>query len=198
MSLGPDFHDLVGEDLPEQERERLRRVHDLLVAAGPPPELTPALRETPRPPAPVSALFRRRRGAALLLAAALAAAALGGAYAAGRAGRGFDTERTLAMRGTAAAPGALASLRVGGKDEAGNWPMVMSVRGLATLPRGQLYELFLTRRGKAAASCGTFVVHGGTTEVTLNAPYRLKTFDGWVVTRHDESRPESGTVLLTT
>ena len=35
----PNFDDLIGEDVPAWERERLRRAHDLLVAAGPPPEL---------------------------------------------------------------------------------------------------------------------------------------------------------------
>ena len=41
---GPDFDELVGgDDLPGPERERLQRVHELLVAAGPPPELPPEL-----------------------------------------------------------------------------------------------------------------------------------------------------------
>ena len=32
---GPDFRELVGDDLPAEERARLQRVHDQLVAAGP-------------------------------------------------------------------------------------------------------------------------------------------------------------------
>jgi hypothetical protein len=40
---GPDFEELVGGDLEPRERERLLRVHEALVAAGPPPELTPDL-----------------------------------------------------------------------------------------------------------------------------------------------------------
>ena len=44
---GPDFDELVGELEPEEEA-RLRHVHELLVAAGPPPELPPALLEAPR------------------------------------------------------------------------------------------------------------------------------------------------------
>ena len=39
MSRPPHFGDLVGNDLSPAERERLERVHDMLVAAGPPPEL---------------------------------------------------------------------------------------------------------------------------------------------------------------
>ena len=49
MTDRPDFRELVG-DLPDEERARLERVHDLLIAAGPPPELPPALVEPdPRP-----------------------------------------------------------------------------------------------------------------------------------------------------
>ncbi|MEP7334479.1 MAG: hypothetical protein ABI717_01745, partial [Actinomycetota bacterium] len=70
---GPNFDELIG-DLPPDERERLRRVHELLVAAGPPPEL-PQLLSSP----PVRAL-RRRRAAALLVAAALALAAFGAGW----------------------------------------------------------------------------------------------------------------------
>ena len=36
---GPSFDDLVGDDLAPAERERLLRVHELLIQAGPPPEL---------------------------------------------------------------------------------------------------------------------------------------------------------------
>ena len=43
----PDFQDLVGDDLSPDERERLERVHDMLISAGPPPELPPELEEVP-------------------------------------------------------------------------------------------------------------------------------------------------------
>src|ERR671936_1903421 len=39
MTRPPDFDELVGPDAEAGERERLRRLHDLLVAAGPPPDL---------------------------------------------------------------------------------------------------------------------------------------------------------------
>ena len=39
MSQPPKLDDLVGSDLDPRERARLERVHDLLIAAGPPPEL---------------------------------------------------------------------------------------------------------------------------------------------------------------
>ena len=37
--MSPDFDELVGTDLEPDERERLERVHELLLEAGPPPEL---------------------------------------------------------------------------------------------------------------------------------------------------------------
>ena len=43
MSRPPDFDELVGNVEEPDERERLRRVHELLVEAGPPPDLSPAL-----------------------------------------------------------------------------------------------------------------------------------------------------------
>ena len=70
----PDFDELVGPDLDASERERLRRVHDALLAAGPPPDLGPRLGEPPVPSADVVPLAprRRRRIALVALAAALA------------------------------------------------------------------------------------------------------------------------------
>jgi hypothetical protein len=198
---GPDFRDLVGEEVPAEERERLRNVHEMLVAAGPPPELSPELQEPPAVGgATVSFLPRRRRAALLLIAAALAAAAFGGGYFAGGQGRetGFKAVHAIQMHGTAAAPNALATLELADVDSSGNWPMLVTVQGLPQVPRGAYYELFLTRHGRLAASCGTFVVHAGKTKVHLNAPYKLKSFDGWVVTKHVRGSRESSRPLLTT
>ena len=200
-SRPPDFHDLVGEDLPAAERERLRGVHDLLVAAGPPPELSPALERAPSVGGSVHFLPRRRRGAALLLAAALAAAVFGGGFLTGAVTHGGSKNAVtvIPMHGTRAAPNALASISLEDVDNAGNWPMRFTVQGLPKLPRGGYYELYLTRHGRIAAGCGTFNVNGGRTTVRLNAPYRLRSFDGWVVTRHLPGRPDVATTpLLTT
>ena len=122
-SRPPDFHDLVGEDLPAAERERLRGVHDLLVAAGPPPELSPALERAPSVGGSVHFLPRRRRGAVLLLAAALAAAAFGGGFLTGAVTRGGGTKSVtvvIPMHGTAAVPNARASIALLTADKAGN------------------------------------------------------------------------------
>ena len=54
--------------------------------------------------------------------------------------------------------GATASIALLALDEAGNWPMTVAVKGLPQLPKGQTYGLWLTRNGKLAESCGTFVV----------------------------------------
>ncbi len=76
MSRAPDFDELLGgEELTPNERERLRLAHDLLVQAGPPEELPPALADPPETRARVTLLPRRRRTALALIAAGAAAAA---------------------------------------------------------------------------------------------------------------------------
>ena len=187
----PDFESLVGNDLTPEERERLRRVHELLVEAGPPPELTAGLATPPQAPrASVVALPRRRRGAALLIAASFAIALFASGWLAGARHSTAAAERTVTMTGSG---GAHASLAVFAVDRAGNWPMKMTITGLAQLPRGQTYALWLTKHGKLDAPCGTFTVGPGTTTVRLNAPYHLKEYSGWVVVRSGTTAP-----LLTT
>lgn len=182
----PDFGELVGDDLPEAERDRLLRVHDLLIQAGAPPDLPRAIAEPPAPPEDKVIRLPRRRAwvAGIAAAAAVALVGFGAGYVVGD--RGPDVERTVVMRGD----GALASLDVFAVDEAGNWPMRLRVEGL---PAGPTYELWLTRNGELAEQCGVFTVGTGTTEVPLNAPYKLKEFDGWVVVEAGETAP-----LLTT
>jgi hypothetical protein len=197
-STGPEFRDLVGDDLAPAEEAQLRRVHELLLAAGPPPELPPALAE---PPAEHGAKVigfpvRRRFGVAVVLAAALAAAAFGGGYFLGDRGSGWTTEGApISMRG--ASPAQLASIRLAPKDAAGNWPLLLRVKGLPELPKGGYYELLLTKDGKRGPSCGTFRVTGDVTEVVLNAPYKLRAWDGWVVVAHRPGKGESGPILST-
>ena len=83
-------------------------------------------------------------------------------------------------------------------DSAGNWPLKVDVKNLPAPPKGQYYEMFLSRRADArAASCGTFRSAGDTKGLRLNAPYSLRGVTGWVVTL---DRPGSGKhpVILTT
>ncbi|MGZ4396485.1 MAG: hypothetical protein ACXVZ2_14110 [Gaiellaceae bacterium] len=191
---GPDFDELIGADVPAGEREQMLGAHEALLIAGPPPELPPGLEHAPNPEPKVTFLPNRRRYTAFAAAAAIALVALMGGFAWGQKhGGGFHTAWVAELQG----PGATGSLKVGDKDSAGNWPMTLSVQGLTTLPAGGYYELLLTRKGKPVASCGTFVVKSGGTDVRLNAPYKLKTFDGWVVARHLAGERDEPIVLRT-
>jgi hypothetical protein len=199
----PNFDELVGDDVDGAERDRLRRVHDLLVAAGPPPELSPELEGGPDM---LVTYRRRRRGTVwrrpLVLAAAavvIAAAFLGG-YMSGSGSKrsdDFATARTLRLHGTPAAPNALASISIGKRDAGGNWPMRIVADGLPPLPKHGYYLVFLTRGGKPVAPCGSFIVHKGQGAAYLNAPYKLKGV-GWVVTIQQPGDRKPGRVVLTT
>jgi hypothetical protein len=200
--MRPDFEDLVGTDLEPEERDRLRRAHDLLIAAGPPPELPPELADPMGPPEPeVIPFWNRRRNAALaVLAAALAALAFGIGYLTGhtKSDQSF-TEGAIVMSGTVAAPeGAHGSVQLGSKDDAGNWPMLVRVSTLQKLPQGAYYTLWMTKKGHPAAPCGSFVVRGGDhpTEVKFTVAYKRTSFDGWVVTLQKRGQHDPGRVLL--
>ena len=47
------------------------------------------------------------------------------------------------MQGTSKAPDARGLIKLGEQDDAGNWPMVVTVKGLRPLPGSGYYELFL-------------------------------------------------------
>jgi hypothetical protein len=180
--MSPDFDELVGTDLEPAERDRLERVHELLLAAGPPPELGDA-KVVPLAP-------RRRGGVLLALAAAIAvtAFALGAALVEGPAGRSVDFAQ--ALEGTPAAASASGSLVVYELDDAGNWPMELRVQGLRPTSNGRPFELWLARGGKLEALCGSFLTsEGGFARVPMNAPYRLDEFDSWVVVAEGSRAP---------
>jgi hypothetical protein len=201
--LSPDFDELVGTEATGAERKRLREAHDLLLRAGPPPELTPKLKAGPNPG--VARMQRRRRTvkrrSLVLLAAALS---IGVVFAAGYAvssHRGGGTHsaaivKTLELKGTAAVPGAQAELDVWQRRD-GNWPMTLSVKGLPKLPPRTYYEVYLFRDGHPWASCGSFVVSGPSQalRVSLNAPYKLHKGDSWVVTRQVAGSEPGKTVM---
>ena len=125
---------------PEEERARLERVHDLLIAAGPPPELPPALHRARSRPAgrerrvpaapPGRARAGNRRGGR-------SRAFLGG-FLAGRQKEPFPKVFEVPMQGTAQAANASASIEVGKADAAGNWPLKVVVRGLQATPEGSV------------------------------------------------------------
>jgi hypothetical protein len=201
MSREPNFDELAGgDDLSPEEAARLERVHDLLVAAGPPPELPPRLADlepAPREDSPVAFLPRRRAGLALALAAALTLIAFVGGFVAGNHhGQKFPTKYSVSMHGTAVASNASAVIRIGTDDSNGNWPLKVEVHGLKQLPEGQFYEMYLTRHGKRVATCGTFRLTSGDS-VRLNAPYNLRTYSGWVVTHEGRGLTTHPVVLRT-
>jgi hypothetical protein len=183
-----DLRDLVGDDVPAADLDRLARVDRLLRSVPPPAELPPSLasaitsiagtRERPWRP--------RRVAAAVALAAALSALFFGLGMRAG--GDRFEERATIAMEATSEARGASALVRIGEPDAHGNWPLRLEVTGLPTLPRGGYYVLWLAKGGEYGGACGTFrVAEDGTAEVEMNASYSLRDFDAWVVTAE---RPE--------
>ena len=208
MNERPDFSELVGDGGAPEDLARLRRVDELLVAAGPPPELSPGLA---RPPAveaisdesKVIAFSRRRPFTALGIAAALAVGAFVVGFAVGGHRDGFSTARTLAMHGVGQFASARAELKVGSHDSSGNYPLEMTVSGLRRPPKGGWYELLLSKKGRPTLSCGAFTVDGASVTLRMSVPYDLTEFptlfDGWVVTLHRSGpgTPEAPVVMVT-
>ena len=202
--MSRDFDELVGgDDLTPAERARLRAAHELLLAAGPPPELPPALERPPARPVKSEIPYfpRRRWAAAALAAAAIAAAAFGGGYLVGHnpSAPAFAARSVVKMHPTPTAPaGSRATLRLGRRDDAGNWPMLVNVSGLRELARGGYYNIYLTKKGRPVVLCGSFVVRGDRTTVRYTEPYSLERFDGWVVTLQNPGHHDPGPVVLRT
>lgn len=187
MSRPPDFDELVGATLAAGERERLLRVHELLIEAGPPPEIGAE-------PAVVPLRRRRRRAALVALAAALGLGLFAAGWVVGDGGDEPGTFDVVTMTGTAYTTDLRASITIFDADTAGNWPMKLEVEGLEPSANDRPYELWLTQKGELAALCGSFLAEAdGTTVVPMNAPYRFSDFDGWVVVAEGSKSP-----LLTT
>ena len=184
------FEDLVDlDELDPAERDRLRRMHELLLLVSPPPEVPSDLREAPAAE-PVRLLPQRRRYTLALIAAALIAIAFGSGFLLGGRSDDVSVFRNVSMAGVGEGLGGFASIEIQEQDEAGNWPMVVRVRGLEeSADRNDYYELWLTKGGRLADSCGRFILHDGVTEVTLSVPYGFKRYDGWVVTRRGSEEP---------
>jgi hypothetical protein len=198
------FEDLVDlEGLDSSEQARLRRVHELLVQAGPPPDLPPALERAPSAPAEAEVaqfplLPRRRWPLVAVAAATVAVLAFGGGYLTGHAKKkpiSFATSSVVPMHGKSA----LALLRVAPRDAAGNTPMELEVNNLPVQKaKSDYYELWLTRDGKAIVPCGSFRVNARTTTVRLSVPYDFRRFQGWVVTKQTATKHTPGRVVLST
>jgi hypothetical protein len=202
VSRRPTFDELVDDETTGAEREQLRHVHDLLLRAGPPPELPPELEAGPNLQMTIVRKRQRakKRGMLLLAAALVAVLVFIVGYAAGngqKGSRGGNLVKTLNLKGTAVAPNAKASLEVWHPKD-GNWPMTLSVVGLDQLPSRRYYEVYVVRGGKILGSCGVFRVNQtrNPVVVTLNAPYPLQKGDTWVVTRQGAGGVEPGQTVL--
>lgn len=172
------FEDWVDvEGLAPDERERLERVHALLLEAGPPAALPTELEHPPAHVIPFRAPRRRGGLVALLAAAILVAAAFGGGYLVGHTG-GTSMTEVVKLQGS---QNELASLRVGAADEVGNSPMELTVTGLPAHEHGY-YELFVWRHGKPAYPCTGFRMVGKKTTVRFTVPYELQAGTKLVVT----------------
>jgi hypothetical protein len=206
----PEFTDIVGPDVPQAERERLRAAHELLVRAGAPPELSPELEQVPWPEealAPLGLVRRKvERGRPWLLIATAAAALLLVGFLLGQLGgsnkTAFDAARTVKMHGTGRAANAAAAIEVGQPGVDGNWPMLITVTNLPPARGDSYYDLWLSKHGKPLFLCGTFNTKTtGDTVLRLSAAYPLKrgSFDGWIVTRHVDGVTEANSpIFLTT
>jgi len=203
LTREPDFNELVGEDVPAAETDRLRRAHDLLLAAGPLPELPPGLAEpnvgeqrTRRDENVYQLLPKRRTGAALALAAAIALIAFLGGYLSGYRHNGFTAQYSVPMHASAGLGGS-AQIKIGERDSHGNLPLRLEIKDLPKL-NGGYYEMYLTR-GRRLWTCGTFTAGGqNTVKVSLTIPYQLRNGDGWIVTKELPGRSTPGPTVLTT
>jgi hypothetical protein len=204
MNREPTLDDLIGTDTTGAERQRLQRVHELILEAGPPPELTPELEAGPTLAMTTGKGRRAARPRALLLLAAALMVLLVffGGYAVGNGGSGKSTAKPViaqALKGTTVTPNAQGTLEVWSSKDGKNWPMTLSVVGLPQLPPHTYYEVYLLRHGKPWGSCGTFRVGRSSAEattVTLTAPYSLQKGDSWVVTRPGPGGAEPGQTVL--
>jgi hypothetical protein len=185
--------ELIGADTTGAERERLQRAHDMLLEAGPPPELSPKLEEGPTLGMTLSKRRAVKRRAMLLLAATLAVVGvfLAGYALANRGGSSPSAVKSLALEGTAVAPNAQATLEVW-QPNADNWPMTLTAVGLPPLPEHRYYEVYLLRHGKPWGPENS----QQPVTVTLTAPYTLRKGDSWVVTRPGTRGAEPGQTVL--
>jgi hypothetical protein len=204
MTNEPDFRDLVGDEGGREELDRLRRVHDLLVKAGPPPEVSPAIAKPPEVEESKVLEFKRRRPATVFaLAAAIAAAAFFIGYAVADKRASFSASAVVPMHGVGQQAAATADIRIGTHDSGGNYPLEMTVRGLPRLAKGGRYELLLSRNGRPTLACGEFIMDGTQTTFRLSVPYDLTDlrkshrFDGWVVVKHATGAKAAPVVMTT-
>jgi hypothetical protein len=201
VSREPTLNELIGDEVTGAERQQLQQVHEMLLEAGPPPEISADLERGPTLAMTLSRKPRRRRPRAMILLAA--ALLLGLVFFAGYSvrshgsGSGNGLAETVKLTGTRLVPHAQGVLQVWTSKDGSNWPMTLTV---TSLPKNNYYEVYLVRGGKIEGSCGIFRVGDSrsTNDVTvsLTSPYQLKQGDSWVVTRPVAGGTEPGQTVL--
>jgi hypothetical protein len=185
----PPLRNLVDEDLPPEVLAELERVDALLRSVPALPELPPALRGVPAPPALKARRTFTLGRVAAGLAAAAAVAALFFALGAWTGDDGFDAQAAVPMQATKNAQGASGTLSWDAEDANGNRTIRLDVSGLPQLPEGAYYFLWLAKDGEYAAPCGTFAVRGDGASAEWTVSYDLGDYDRWVVTARGEGQP---------
>ncbi len=204
MNRDPGLDELIGTEATGAERERLQHVHELLLEAGPPPELSDTLEAGPTLGMSLGKQKRATKSRAMLLLAAalLIAVVFFGGYTLGGNGGGSRSHPPVlaqALQGTSIAPQAQGTLELWSSQDGHNWPMTLTVVGLPQLAPHSYYEVYLVRHGKLGGSCGLFRVGSSPQDpvtVTLTSPYELQQGDSWVVTRPGQGGAEPGQTVL--
>ena len=169
MSDPPDFDELIGPELPPGDRERLRRVHELLIAAGPPP-------------------------AALALAAFVAGWLVGGSDS----NFDVRAAVAMHGTGAAPAASGTIELGYG-DDEGNWPMVVEVSGLEPLPKGGYYELLLTKNGEPVVACGSFNVDDDGNANVRLGASYNLRNFDGWVVRPWVRGRDElNKTVVLTT
>lgn len=191
--------DEFADGLSAEERRRLERVHELLIEVGPPPELPPTLaqprrgRERWRLRGWPRVVAERRLAIPVALGAAIAAVTFGVGYLAGAgaepprpsAAPRFVAEQVVMLQPRVSGLRASAVVRIG-RRENGNLPLRLTVQGLARLPRGDYYILYMTKNRTPVVICGTFNVSGRSArpELAFTVGYDLAEFDGFALVEY--------------
>ncbi len=122
MREPPDIRELIGDDVPDDQVDELRRVDRLLRSVpAPPHQVPPRLTQAVTSLTLSTPFWSRRR---MALAVALAAALAAGFFGIGRltSDPGVQARATVPLHATEAAPEAAAVVQVGERDEkSGNW-----------------------------------------------------------------------------
>ena len=194
--MSGDFDDLVGgEGLSREEEDRLRRVHDLLVEAGPPPDLPPRLETFAADVAVADADTCSSRSCR----------AAGSRRPSCSRRRSRPRRSSPVTRSATAGTGVVLGLRGGDarperrdrrdpcrrRTRRQLADALQGLRAAAAGEAGAYYELWLTQHGKAVHRAAGSASTRRRRRVTFRVPYKAKNFAGWVVTAQPPEPPRA-------